>query len=151
MRDLRNKWFPKADLCLLSHEPGFEVPGLAHALTIYDKPVFEFSWGSGKTFTSMTGRPAADYKALIELCSGLEKLVVQAVFITANATEKEVTSWIRKIEEIQPREIHVMTVPAVRGKSPKPLAAKRLETIAERVGEKTGIATTVISGETQPA
>ena len=77
--------------------------------------------------------------------------MVRAVFVSANATEKEVTSWIRKIEEIQPREIHVMTVPAVRGKSPKPLAPKKLETIAEKVATKTGIATSVVSAEAQPA
>jgi len=153
LRDLRNKWFPKADLCLISRAPVFEVPGLAHALSIYDKPIFEFSWGSAKTYTALTGRSGADYKALVDFCTRLEKLIVEAVFVTGgpeNSTDREVTSFLRKVQELEPREIQFLTIAAARGKKPKPVAAKKLEAIAEKVGEKTGIATSVYSSEAQP-
>jgi wyosine [tRNA(Phe)-imidazoG37] synthetase (radical SAM superfamily) len=153
LRDLRNKWFPKADLCLISPSAVFSTPGLAHSLSIYDKPIFEFSWGSAKTFTSFTRRTGEDFKQLVTLCTGLEKLIVQGVFVTGgpdNANEKEIASWIRKVEEIQPREIHVMTIPAVRGQKPKPVTAKKLESIAAAVTEKTGIAATVFASAAQP-
>jgi wyosine [tRNA(Phe)-imidazoG37] synthetase (radical SAM superfamily) len=154
LRDLRNKWFPKASLNLISRAPSFDSPNLARALSIYDKPIFEFSAGSAKTYTALTRRSGAQYKALVELCTGLSKLVVQAVFVTGgpdNSTEKEIASWIRKLEEIQPREIQITTVPTVRGQKPKPLTAKKLEAIAEQVGEKTGLATSVVASETQQA
>ncbi len=154
LRDLRNKWFPKAVLHLQSCKPFLDTPSLAHTLGIYDKPVIDFGWGSGRTFRSATGGTGADYKRLIELCASLDKLVVRAVFVTGgpdNSTEKEVSSWVRKIGEIQPREIQVTTIPAVRGKKPKPVTPKKLAAIAEWVGEETGITTAVVSDEARLA
>ena len=150
LRILRDKWFSKADLCLLSEKPAAGAPGLAHALSLYDKAAVRFEWGSGRTYSAMTGRTGEDYKALIELLGSMERFTVQAVFITANATEKEVVSWIRKIEEVRPSEIQVLTVPASK-RSPKPLAPNRLENIAARVTEKTGIPATVFASQKQTA
>jgi wyosine [tRNA(Phe)-imidazoG37] synthetase (radical SAM superfamily) len=150
LRTLRDKWFPKADLCLLSETPDVETPDLAHSLSLYDKAAVRFEWGSGRLFTSMTKRTAEEYKALIELLTAAERFVVQAVFITTNSTQKEITSWIRKLEEIRPAEVQVLTVPAS-SKSPKPLAASKLEKIAATVTEKTGIPATAFASEKQTA
>jgi len=150
LRILRDKWFPKADLCLLSEEPAAGAPDLAHTLSLYDKAAVRFEWGSARLFTSMTKRSAEDYKALLTLLGDTDRFVVQAVFVSSNATQKEITSWIKKLEELRPAEVQVLTVPAS-SKSPKPLASAKLEKIAETVTEKTGIPATAYSEEKQPA
>ena len=149
LRALRNKWYPKAKLSILSNHPCLETPDLVHALEIYDQPVVRFEWGSAKTFTAMTKRPGTELKELIEFLSGLERLVVQASFVQGgpeNSTDKEVKSWIRKISEIAPTEIQVLTIPDPgRGKKPRPVTDAKLKTIATQVHEATEIPTTAYS------
>jgi wyosine [tRNA(Phe)-imidazoG37] synthetase (radical SAM superfamily) len=150
LRELRNKWYPKAELCLLSDSPAAGAPDLPRALRIYDKPILRFEWGSAKTFVSRTGGTAADFKARAELCASLERLVVQAVFDASNATDKEVGAWIKKMEEIHPREIQVLTVEPS-SKKPRPLPDSKLEALAAKVSEKTGIPASAVTQEKQTA
>lgn len=154
LRDLRNKWFAKADLVLLSDTPDPDAPSVRHVLGIYDRVVLRLEWGTAKTFAAMTGRPGTDLKRLVELGRTLDKLVLQACFVAgknSNASESEVRNWIKKIEEARPREVLVGTLEgtAKRGAAVKPLTATQLEKIAAEVHEKTGIQATVIAGEAQ--
>lgn len=146
LRDLRNKWFPKAKLCLMADIPHLDTPDLTHAIEIYDFPVLRFEWGSAKTFGAMTGRPGTELKGLVEFYSSLEHFIVQARFVTGspeNSSDKEVAAWIRKIAEIGPDSVQVLTGSNVsKGKKTKPLTDAKLKAIAERVTEKTEIPAT---------
>ena len=150
LRDLRNKWFSKAKLCVEITAPHMDTRDLIHALQIYDRPLLNFSWGSGRLFTSMTKGTAEQYKDLIEVGAALDKLVVNATFISTNGTEKEITSFLRKLDELTPAEVIVGTVPSS-SKSPKPLADSRLEKIAATIGEKTGVPVKAYSSDKQIA
>jgi len=151
LRALRNKWFPKAKLCLMSDIPYQDTPDLVHALEIYDRPVLRFEWGSAKTFTAMTGRPGTELKSLVDFCAGLDRFVVQASFVQGgpeNASDREVKSWIRKLKEIDPTEVQVMTIPDPgRGKKPRPVSDSRLQAIAALVREQTEIPVTAYSAD----
>ena len=138
LRDLRSKWFSKAKLCVKISAPHMGTRDLIHALQIYDRPLLQFSWGSGRLFSSMTKGSSDEYKNLIEVGSALDKLVVDACFVSTNSTEKEVNSFLRKLDELSPAEVIVGTVPSS-SKSPKPLADSRLEKIAGIIAEKTGV------------
>ena len=48
LRDLRNKWYPKAELCLLSDGSSLETADTRRSLQIYDKPILRFEWGTLK-------------------------------------------------------------------------------------------------------
>ena len=155
LRDLKAKWFPKASLVIFSEALDFDAPSLRHVLGIYDRVVVRFEWGTAKTFTAMTGRPGTDLKRLMDTIRVLDKLVLQACFVTgktSNASDSEVKNWIKKVEEVKPREVLVGTLDGIakRGAAYKPVSPAQLEAIASELTEKTGIPATVIAGEAQP-
>ena len=143
LRDLRNKWFPKAKLCLMSDYPFLDTPDLSHAIEIYDFPLLRFEWGSAKTFTALSGRPGTDLKKLVDFLGTLEHFIVQARFVQGgpeNSSDKEVAAWIRKLQEIGPDSVQVMTIDGkVKGKKLKPVTDAKLKAIAALVTEKTEI------------
>jgi len=153
LRDLRNKWFPKADLCLIS-DSEFPDEVNTHALSIFDKPILRFEWGTAKTYGSMTSRPATGLKRVIERLAGVDRLIVQATFVQGtpdNSKEPEVRAWIKMLEELRPREVHLLTIEgARRGAKVRPVPASKLEQIAAQVTEKIGVPATVFVQEAQP-
>ena len=155
VRDLRNKWFAKASLVLLTDGSGLDSPEARHSILIYDRPVVRIDWGTAKLFTAMTKEKSTVLKERMERLVGLEKLVVQTVFVQGgpdNTTATEVRAWIKRIEELRPREVVIRTIPkGKRGQKPKPVATTVLEKISGELAEKTGIEATILNLETQPA
>jgi wyosine [tRNA(Phe)-imidazoG37] synthetase (radical SAM superfamily) len=151
VRELRHKWFPRAAYCLLVDEPQGNAPNLRHAMSLFDKILLRFEWGSAKTFTAMTGRDSEGFKRTVDLLSGVDRLVVQARFVQGkvdNSTDAEVRGWIKKVEELRPDQVQVATVDGNRkGVVLKPIPAARLAAIAQEVQERTGIKATVMGGE----
>lgn len=155
LRDLRNKWFPKADLCLYTDGINLEAADTRRAMQIYDQPIVRFEWGSPKMFATMTGRPQTDLKVLTGHLGGLDRLILQATFVQGgpdNAEDSEVKAWIKRVEELRPKEVVIQTIetPKARTTKPRPVSVSRLEEIAAQLTEKTGVATTVAVEEAQP-
>jgi hypothetical protein len=144
LRDLRNKWFPKAKLWLQADDPHFDKPNVRHNLSVFDRVLVRFEWGTVKTFSAMTGKKSADITSLQTNLTHLESLVVQARFgkgeSVDNANEAEVKAWIKRMGEIRPREIHILAADAkLTHKKLKPASKSRLAEISAEVIEKTGI------------
>jgi wyosine [tRNA(Phe)-imidazoG37] synthetase (radical SAM superfamily) len=155
LRDLRNKWFPKADLCLYTDGANLEAADTRRAMQIYDQPIVRFEWGTPKTFAAMTGRPQTDLKVLTGHLGGLDRLILQATFVQGgpdNATDPEVKAWVKRVEELRPKEVVIQTIetPKARTAKPRPVPVARLEEIAAQLSEKTGVATSVAVEEAQP-
>jgi len=155
LRELRNKWYSKASLCLISNALDVEAVHLKHALGMFDIPIVRFEWGTAKSFGAATGRPGTDLKRIVESVSGLEKLVVQATLRagkSAAETDSEIRNWIKKLDEIRPREVYVGTLESKEAKARgvKPLTAAKLEKVAAELTETTGIAARVVSAEALP-
>lgn len=152
LRELRNKWFGKASLCLVSNSLDLEAPHLRHMLGMFDKPVVRFEWGTAKAFASATGRPSSDLKGIVEALTGLDKIIVQACFLGGKSTsssDSEINNWIRKLAEVKPREVHIGTSDT-KAKLPtgaKPLTPAKLEKIAAAVKDKTDIPVKVVNAE----
>ena len=151
LRDLRNKWFPKADLSIISDSTNLGPDEIRRALRIFDRPIMRFEWGTQKTFTSMTGRNANDYKSVCEALHGLDRLIIQANFSPANSSEIETRAWIKKVEELRPKEVQILSNEAGSKKKGKGVSPSKLEDLAAQVTEKTGVPATVFVRETQPA
>lgn len=151
LRDLRNKWFAKAKLCLILDEPRLEDSELRRVLAIYDKVFLRMEWGTAKTFAAMTGRKTADFAGYLDNLGQVDHLVVQARFLRGdvdNSTETEVRAWIKKLAELKPREVAILGADAKAGaKKSKTAPKSRLTEIAEEVTKKTGIPATVVPGE----
>jgi hypothetical protein len=151
LRDLRNKWFAKAKLCLISEAPHLEDAELRHVLGIYDRVYLRMEWGTAKTFAAMTGRKSTEFATFIGSITHLEHVVFQARFIRGevdNTTEPEVRAWIKKIAELKPREVQILNPEAKSGpKRAKSAPKSRLSEIAAEVTQKTGIPATLVSGD----
>jgi hypothetical protein len=152
LRDLRNKWFPKAKLWLQSEDPHFDAPNVRHHIGVFDRVIVRFDWGSAKAFTSMTGRKGAELTSVQTSLTNLESLVIQARFVKGegidNTAEAEVKAWVKRIGEIRPREVHLLGADAKLVHKKFKLATKaRIAEIAAEVTEKTGIPTTMCTTE----
>lgn len=145
VRDLRNKWFSKAKLILLSDEPDLEEYRVRHALGIFDRPVIRMEWGTTKTFAAMTGRKSTELATIVKHLGSLERVVVSATFQRGkldNSTDSELRGWLKRLGEIKPAELHVSNLnEKVTGQ--KPVTPTRIKQIVEQVGEKTGIPVTL--------
>jgi len=151
LRQLRDKWMGKSALCLVSRDLNPATPHLKHVLGMFDKPIVRFEWGTAKAFQTETRRPSSDLKALVDLLTGLDKLILQATFAdgkAASSTPAEIKNWIKKVGEIRPREVHLGSP---EGKGTKPLSAARLEKIAAELVETTGVPAHVFAAEAVPA
>lgn len=146
LRQLRDKWMAKTALCLVSRDLSPTAAHLRHVIGMFDKPIVRFEWGTAKAFAADTRRPSSDLKALVDLLTGLDKLILQASFSDGSAGPAEVKNWIKKVGEIRPREVHLGSP---EGKSALPTA--RLEKIAAELVEATGIPAHVFATEAVPA
>lgn len=152
VRDLRNKWFSKAKLCLATDEPRLEDAEQRHVLTVFDKVFARFEWGTAKTYTAMTGKKSADYNALATTLTGIDRLIVQARFQKGGevdtASEAEVKAWIKKVQELKPIAVHILQADAKSGaKKAKSAPKSRLVEIAAEFTEKTGIPAEIFVNE----
>lgn len=152
LRDLRNKWFSKSKLVLLSEDPHLEGAEVRHSIGIFDRVVVRYEWGTAKTFASATGRKSTELASLAASLAQIDNLVLQARFLrgdTDNSTEAEVRAWIKKLTELKPREIHLLTsVGKGASKKAKPVTKTRIAEIAAEVTEKTGVPVQQYAGET---
>jgi hypothetical protein len=151
LRDLRNKWFGKAKLCLILDEPRLDDLLLRHVLGIYDRVYLRMEWGTAKTFAAMTGRKSSEFATYLDNLGHVEHLIVQARFLRGdidNSTDAEVKAWIKKIGELKPREVAILN-PDAKGASKKGKSApkSRLADIAADLTEKTGIPAAVVQSE----
>ena len=152
IRDLRNKWFPKGKLILLSDAPDLEEYRARHAMGIYDQPTVRVEWGTAKTFSAMTGRKSTDLTQLTKHLSSLEKVVVRASFQRGkhdNSTDSEVKGWLKKLEEIKPAAIQISNL-FDPDDGQKTVTPTRLKQITELLASKTDYAVTVLEDRDSP-
>ena len=158
LRALRDKWFGRAKLCLMTALRDLDSFELRTTVGMYDRVLLEFQWGTAKTFASMTGEKSTQLGVLTRQLHGLEQLVVQASFARGpvdNSSSTEVQSWIKKLLEVRPQEVHILTggpvlSPAKAKAGRKSVTSTRRQQIAEEVAEKTGIAVTIHEEEPLP-
>ncbi|MFT7670861.1 MAG: wyosine [tRNA(Phe)-imidazoG37] synthetase (radical SAM superfamily) [Planctomycetota bacterium] len=148
LRALRAKWFPRAKLALISNDPQLSDMDVRISLGFYDKPVIRLEHGTVKTYQKLTGHKSAQLTEIVHQLSSLEKVIIQAEFISGevdNSTEAEVKGWIKRLRDVKPLEVFVSS-PSIRPKKgQKPgIAPKRLKEIAAMVTEEIGATVTVL-------
>jgi len=152
LRTLRDKWFSRAKLTLISDGLDFDSPDLRQTLLAYDKLIQDYHWGTAKVFQSMTGEKGTVLGHLTRNLNYFERLIVQAHFTGAssgNGTDSEVKNWLKKLTELRPMEVHLVEgPPTTSGKKPRAATQNQLQKIADQVTEKTGLAVTIFEEET---
>lgn len=153
VRSLRDKWFPRAKLCLQTALRDLNSFELRTTVGMYDKVFLEYEWGTAKTFASMTGEKSTQLGVLTRQLMGVDHLIVQASFMRGpvdNSTDSEVQGWIKKLQEFRPREVHILANKAgsdLKKAKNKAVTKARRQEIADEVAEKTGIAVSIHEDE----
>ncbi|MCB9904937.1 MAG: hypothetical protein H6831_11060 [Planctomycetes bacterium] len=147
LRALRQKWFPRAKLVLISNAPSIDSAEVRIALGIYDKPVIRFEHGTTKTFSKMTGRKSTELGEMTRFLSTLERLIVRACFVRGdvdNSTESEVRGWIRRLGDLTPKEVQIFSPDAKKRGGPRGITKTRMNEIVEQLSEKVSAPVTVL-------
>lgn len=150
LRELRHKWFPKAKLVLLSDSPRLDTVEVRLGMGTYDIPVIRLEYGTVKSFTALTGRKGTELADMVRHLAGLDRLVVHAVFVRGdidNSTDSEVRGWIKRLQEVRPREVLLSTPDSKRSKKLRGVTRARLDEILEQVSDKVGTPVAVVEAE----
>ena len=139
LRALRDKWYPRAKLCVFTQCCDLAAPERRIALGYFDKVFLAFEWGTTKTFTQMTGNKGTQLTALTRQLASFEHLYVQAHFYRGdadNSTEAELKGWIKRLQEVRPSEVHILEGPRpVEGMKLKAVTKTRHQQIIDAVSE----------------
>ena len=120
------------------------------SLSIYDKPILRLEAGTQKTFAALSGRKPAEFKGVVENLGKieLERIIVQARFVrgkTDNSSETELRSWLKHLGSVAPAQVQLYTPDKPDAKSGlKPVTKSTLESIANKVADKTGIPVEIV-------
>lgn len=151
LRQLLDKHFSKALMCLIMEAAPIDSPNLRHALTFFDQTILRLDAGTQKTWAALTGANPKQFKGVLESLGrlGTDRVIVQTRFVRGevdNSNESEVKAWIRHLTEIRPSGVHISTPAKAKGKKEIPVTKSRMTQIAEMVTTKTGIPVEVLAG-----
>ncbi|MBK9356272.1 MAG: radical SAM protein [Bacteroidales bacterium] len=118
--ELREKYFPKAKITVLSNATRLHVPSVKEALLKIDNNVLKLDAGSEEMFRRIN-RPASPVKLstiIDNLASFQGKLIIQTLFLRGiinnqvvdNTAEKELTLWLEHLERIKPALVMLYSV-----------------------------------------
>ncbi len=118
---LRNSFFPKAQVCVLSNATQLHNPDVVDALQRIDQPILKLDSAFDATLRAID-RPASSLFTVKTLTEQLkefgDKLIIQTLFTRGihegqpfdNTTEIEVQSWIDLMKDIAPSSIMIYTI-----------------------------------------
>jgi wyosine [tRNA(Phe)-imidazoG37] synthetase (radical SAM superfamily) len=151
---LRNKYFPDAEIAVLSNSTTISNPKIKAALLKVDKNILKLDSAFDQTIL-IHNQPRVKINAadlIDELASFNGKLTIQTLFLrgkfngqtVGNTTPAEISAWLKAIEKIKPLEVMIYTISrdTPNGADLEKVPLEELRGIAELV-EKMGIRTQV--------
>lgn len=151
---LRDKYFPRAKIAVLSNATNITKPGIRSALLKVDQNILKLDSAFNST-VQIHNQPTGSFN-VEELINNLKdfngNLVVQTLFLRGdykgtvidNTTPPEIEAWLKAIETIKPSEVMIYTISRDTpvGDKLKKVPLKELKEIAAKV-EKLGFKTQV--------
>jgi len=152
--ELRNKYFPKAEIAVLSNATTITDKKIKEALLKTDKNIQKLDSAIGSTVklhNNPNGNP--DISEMIRSLASFEgKVIIQTMFLRGefdgkmidNTTPEELSEWLKAIETIKPSEVMIYTISRDTPDGGKlfKIPEKELRAIANMV-EKSGFKTQV--------
>jgi wyosine [tRNA(Phe)-imidazoG37] synthetase (radical SAM superfamily) len=152
--ELRNKYFPKARIAVLSNSSTITIPRVKEALLKVDQNILKLDSGFDLT-VRVHNQPRVNIK-VAELISNLKsfngQLIIQTLFLRGsfngkvinNTTPGEIEAWLKAIDMIKPYEVMIYTIsrdtPEEGQLAKVPLAElKRIAALVNRLGIKTSV------------
>lgn len=144
LRALRDRWFPQAQVSILSDSTTVHRPRVRQALALLDARYMKLDVGDEAAFR-LVNKPMGrvDWERMIEGLRTLEGVTLQSMFITGsvdNTAPAQVEAWVQTVGRIQPVAVQVYTVdrpPADSGI--RTVSPERLRQIAERLTQATAV------------
>ena len=149
LRELRNKWFSKAKLCLSCQDPQLDDAGVRIGVAAYDWPVMRLESGTARTYSKLTGRKSTQLGKIVEQLSSLERVIIRAEFVRGsvdNSTDTEVKNWIKRLQDVRPKEIQISS-PNPRSSTKggaRGVTKSRLQQIVDMVADQVGAKVLVV-------
>jgi wyosine [tRNA(Phe)-imidazoG37] synthetase (radical SAM superfamily) len=147
---LRNKYFPKAKIAVLSNATTITNPAIKAALLKVDQNILKLDSAFDATI-KLHNKPGAvlNVTELIENLAGFNgKVIIQTLFLRGkhdnvnidNTTPLEIDAWVKAIEKIRPSEVMIYTISrdTPEGAELQKIPVRDLQDIAKKV-ESLGI------------
>jgi len=151
---LRNKYFPKAKIAVLSNATNITKPGIRSALLKVDQNILKLDSAFDLT-VKIHNQPngSLNVEDLIKNLAGFDgNVIIQTLFLRGefkgtdidNTTPEEIAAWLKALERIKPSEVMIYTISRDTpvGAKLKKVPLKELKEIAAKV-EKLGFKTQV--------
>lgn len=148
LRDLRDRYYPAAEIGILSDSHAVHKKEVREALELLDQRIMKLDAGA-PGLLERVNKPMAklDWNAMLRGLKQLKGTILQSLFMTGsvdNTAPDMIRSWIETVRQIAPIEVQVYTVsrgtadPGIRK-----VSLKRLNEIASQLTESTGIPASV--------
>lgn len=151
--ELRDKYYPEANVAVLSNGLLINKDGIREALHKVDLPVMKLDAGTDKTY-HLIDRPKTkrSLEYLAEHYKKLEKkVVIQTLFLRGeykgdkfdNTTDEEVSAWIELVKKINPSDVMIYSLERdTPTENLETIPTEKLEEISQRL-QKEGIKASV--------
>lgn len=118
--ELRNKYFPKSKIAVLSNSTMLHLPEVVSALKKIDLNILKLDAGTEETYRAINN-PQSEI-SLNEIINNLKqfqsKLIIQTLFVRGdyngkiidNTTDEEVNLWLGHLKEIKPERIMIYPI-----------------------------------------
>jgi wyosine [tRNA(Phe)-imidazoG37] synthetase (radical SAM superfamily) len=143
---LRNEYFPKAKIAILSNASLIHKPHVKESLLRIDDCILKLDAGSEEMFNRIN-RPSGKSKLsdiVDELISFKGKLIIQTLFLRGeykgdqidNTSDYEVDLWLGHLKKINPKMVMIYCIDrATPARNLEKVTVNEMETIAEKVRE----------------
>ena len=142
---VRDRLVPQVKLSILTCGSTLHRPEVLEALNRLDERHVKLDAGDPETLWAVNlPHPPFDLDRMIAHIPGLTDCILQSMFVQGrvdNTTDEVVAAWIAKVAQIRPLAVQAYTldrIPADKSLEPTPMA--RLNAIARRCREATGVA-----------
>lgn len=153
--ELRDQFFPKAKVSVLSNATQIGKPEIFKSLLKVDQAILKLDSAFDET-VRILNRPLSKAFTIADLVKKFKefkgKLIIQTLFIRGvykgevfdNTTEKEIAAWIELLREINPESVMIYAIDRETPiKSVIKISLPELNTISKRVEKETGLSVLV--------
>jgi len=146
--ELRNQYYPKANIGILSDSSQCHRPEIKEALEMLDDRCMKLDAGDPETIEKIN-KPIGGFnlKRTLEALKNLRDVTIQSLFVQGsfdNTQPDQIDHWVKAVAFVKPKAVQVYTLdrpPADSGIKTVPMT--RLNEIAKLCQSKTGILTEV--------
>jgi len=145
--ELRNKYFPKARIAVLSNATLLHKKSVFDALNKIDDNILKLDSASDETIKLLNNPPAnfTVEKIVENLKSFNGNLIIQTMFIAGtfkgksieNTSGSEITAWIKLLKEIKPKKVMIYTIERdTPSKGLQKVSPEKLHNISDKVKQE---------------